>query len=78
MESESDQYYLLGICFRYGSIQNLNHIFVATNHHGCKMFHGEIPIGSVVSDITNDVPFLCHVTSNIYLFCNFFFKASMQ
>ena len=30
------------------------------------MFLEEIPIGIVVSDITNKVPFLRHVTSNIY------------
>ena len=30
------------------------------------MFLEEIPIGIVVSDITNEVPFLRHVTSNIY------------
>ena len=32
------------------------------------MFLEEIPIGIVVSDITNEVPFLRHVTSNIFFF----------
>ena len=32
------------------------------------MFLAEIPIGIVVSDIMNEVPFLRHVTSNIYFF----------
>ena len=50
-------------------------LYVETS--GGKMFHEEIPIGGIVSDITNDVPFLRHVTSNIYFFGNYFFKASM-
>ena len=41
------------------------------------MFPEEIPIGTVVSDIAKDVPFLRHVTSNIYFVNNFIFKASM-
>ena len=41
------------------------------------MFLVEIPIGIVVSDIAKEVPFLRHVTSNIYFVNNFIFKTSM-
>ena len=33
ISKESDKYFELGICFRYGSIQNLNQRFVVTNRH---------------------------------------------